>query len=92
MIPSAAAPDGELVLVELVQRDAAGNDLATRRPVDSGQRVDQGRLAAARPAGDRDELAGIDPQTHAAQRLERAGGGLERLDDIPKGDEGTAGP
>ena len=60
---------------------------AVRRPGQPGDQVQQGRLAAARVADQRDELALRDAQVDVAQRLEAALRRLEGLLDVGDVDE-----
>jgi hypothetical protein len=72
---------GHLILVEGVQRLAADDDLARRRPLDARDEVDERRFAAARLADDGHELAARHLQVDAPQRREVAGGRGEYLDE-----------
>ena len=47
------------------------------RPIERAHQVEERRLARARRPDDRDELALVDGEAHAAQRLD---GGLARID------------
>src|SRR6202042_2890506 len=64
----AAAPDGQLLLGHLVQAPALDRYRSWGGPVDAGDEVDDGALAAARRAGDRHHLARRDGQVDAAER------------------------
>jgi hypothetical protein len=54
--------------------DAIDDDAAVIRLVDAADQVQQRRLAAARRAGERDEVAAADRQRDAAQRRGRPRG------------------
>jgi hypothetical protein len=61
------APDTrDLVVRELAEPGSCDRDEAARRPVERGQDVHQRRLARARGAHDRRELAGLDLERDAA--------------------------
>jgi hypothetical protein len=47
--------------------------------VQAGEQVQEGRLARARPAGDRDELARLDAQVGAVEHAARGPAPAERL-------------
>src|SRR5580765_2034488 len=63
-----AAPHRQLLLAHRVDSPAVDDHGARARPVDAGNEVEDRRLAAARRADDRDELAGVDLEVDAAQR------------------------
>jgi hypothetical protein len=77
----APPPLGHAILIEGMQRLAANDDLARRRPLNARDEVDEGRFAAARLADDGHELAARHLQVDAPQRREVARGRGEDLDE-----------
>ena len=75
----AAAHAGQLVLALAGDLLAGEHDLAVVGGVEAGDEVEQRRLAAARRAHDRDELAGAEVEVDAAQGPHRRELRLERL-------------
>ena len=67
----APAPLGGLALGQAGEVLAGDRDRAAGRAVDAGDHVHQRRLAAARPADDRDELAPVHLEVDAVERPER---------------------
>ena len=65
-----AAQARRLVVGQLADRLALEDDLAARRLVEPAEDLQEGRLARTRRAHQRDELAGLDRQRHAAERLD----------------------
>ena len=63
----AAAPLCYLTLVETMHRCVTHQYLTRGGAVDAGNHVNQSRFTAAGLADDRDELAGIDSQTHVVE-------------------------
>jgi hypothetical protein len=77
--PDLLVPDGgELVLRHLRDVLPVEEVLARRRPVEAAGDVHERRLAGTRRPGDRQELAALDVEVHAAQRLH-----LDLADDVP---------
>src|SRR5690606_39558002 len=69
---------------------------AAARAIEAAEHVHQGRLARARRAHDRDELAALDAKRHAAQRMDREFAGAVGPPDVLELDQGRrlgrAGP
>jgi len=79
VLQSLAAQVGQLALVLAGERLAGEKDFAVARRLESGDEVQQCRLAAPGRAGDGDELAGGNDQIDPAQRSHRCPLGLECL-------------
>ena len=69
---------------------AVHEHFACGRPVDAGDHVQEGGLAAARLAYDADEFAGLDLQIHGFKGMVVANGGLVKFIDIAQIDNGVA--
>ncbi len=66
---------------------AADADRARVRPVERADQVEQRALAAPRRAGQRDELAGVEPERDVLERVDPAA--LEALADVLDDDLGA---
>src|SRR5690606_9479574 len=70
--------------------DAEHLDLARVRPIEATDDVEQGRLARARLAHERDQLAGLDVEADAAQHLRLAGALAIALGDVAQAYDGSS--
>ena len=70
------------LIVEGRDADAVDDDLARRRKVEAAQQVEHRRLAGARAAHDGDELAALDREGDAPQRLDLALAQRVALDEV----------
>ena len=91
-----AAQQRERLVVERGDLGVAEEHLARRRPVEAGEHVQQGRLAGARRAHDRGELAGLEADVDVVERGDgRVAGAVELADALGPGrgrrDGGGAG-
>ncbi len=78
----AAAPLGQLALLERLNGRISDQDLALRGPVDPRDHVHQGGLAASRFADDRHEFSAVHLQVDVLERGELAGRAPIGLDHV----------
>ncbi len=78
----AATQRGEVGRAQRRGRLAVDLDAASGRQVEGAREVEQGRLAAAAGAHDRDELTGLDGEAHAVEGAHRGGSGAVDAVDV----------